>query len=89
MGFYGGVVLNVDALKFTLYAVVSVNQPQPCPVIPIAFDISAAKNGSVLLCKEMFDKSIERGTVHLAYFGNLTLGNAFFEQFHDERRFAV
>lgn len=42
MGFYGGVVVDVDAWNLAFYAVVGVDQPQSCPVVGVALDVTAS-----------------------------------------------
>ena len=42
MGFYGGVVVDVDAWDLAFYAVVGVDQPQSCPVVGVALDVTAS-----------------------------------------------
>lgn len=42
MGFYGGVVVDVNAWDFAFYAVVGVDQPQSGPVVGVALDVAAS-----------------------------------------------
>ena len=41
-----GILLNVDARKFSPNAVVRADNPQLRPLVAVAFNISAAENGS-------------------------------------------
>lgn len=42
MGFYGGVIVDVNAWDFAFYAVVGVDQPQSRPVVGVALDVTAS-----------------------------------------------
>ena len=42
MGFYGGVIVDVNAWDFAFNAVVGVDQPQSRPVVGVALDVAAS-----------------------------------------------
>ena len=46
IGFNSGIKGNVDRWNLPFYAVVCIDQPQPCPVIAIPLDVFAAQNRS-------------------------------------------
>ena len=44
MGFYGGVIVDVNAWDFAFNAVVGVDQPESGPVVGVALDVTASQN---------------------------------------------
>lgn len=42
MGFYGGVIVDVNAWDFAFNAVVGVDQPQSGPVVGVTLDVAAS-----------------------------------------------
>lgn len=44
MGFYGGVIVDVNAWDFAFNAVVGVDQPESGPVVGVALDVAASQN---------------------------------------------
>lgn len=46
MGLHCGIIFDMDTFKSTLDTVMRIDQPQSGPVVAVAFDVSATKNGS-------------------------------------------
>lgn len=60
MGFYGGVIVDVNAWDFAFNAVVGVDQPQSGPVVGVALDVAASQNWPNDCLRSSSDLQFER-----------------------------